>query len=549
MGPVDHVPSAYVSVTTSNKTNGKPKGEIQQFVEQGFRALQSGDRRRAAEICTQALRQRPDMARAHYLAALLAIDSGQHEVARKALRRTVELNERHAPAWAQLARSYVNTGEFVKAEACLENAVKAEQGNPVVHDLIGTAFRLAGNLDAARQWHQKAVAGAAAHVPFLINLANIHLYFGESDEADHLLGRCIDIEPGNAQLHWLLSRSSKAMNVWHIEAMQDLLASQREPRAIAYLNYAIGKEAEDLEDWALAFDAFEAGAAARRATVAFDERHDAAVFEAAESLFTEAWLAGQQPGLSDAAPIFIVGEPRSGTTLLDRMLDAHSRVNSAGELRHLGFAIRRTSGLDEPRQFSPELLRAAATADPFQVGTAYFESTASLRGSAAHLVDKLPVNYLYLPLILAALPKAKILHMHREPMDACFSIYKQLFADAYLYSYDQEELARHYLRYRKLMDVWRERFPGRFVDVAYEQLVQSTETTLRGVFEQVGLSWQEQCLDFATSKTAVTTASAAQVREKPHTRSIGRWRRYEKRLQPMFRILAEAKIIQNIAPS
>jgi Flp pilus assembly protein TadD len=544
LAQVDHARPACVSVTTSSNTNGKPKGEIQQFVEQGFRALQSGDRKRAADICRQALQQRPDMARAHYLAALLALDAGQHDVAQAALRRTVELNDQHAPGWAQLAKSFVLTGEFVKAEACLENAVNTEKGNPVVHDLIGAAFRLAGNLEASRHWHARAVAGAPNHVPFLINLSNLHLFFGETEDADSLLSRCIELEPDNAQVHWLLSRTSKAMNVWHIEAMQDLVAAaQGNARSSAYLNYAIGKEAEDLGDWPLAIDAFAAGAAARHKTVAFDEQHDASVFAAAEAVFSEEWLAGQEPGLSDAAPIFIVGEPRSGTTLLERMLGEHPKVNSAGELRHLGFAIRRITGLNEARQFSADLLTAAANADTFQIGAAYFESTASLRGEAAHLIDKLPVNYLYLPVILAALPKARIIHMQREPRDACFSIYKQLFADAYLYSYDQEELARHYVRYWKLMNVWRDRFPGSFLDVAYEDLVQSTEHTLRGVLEYAGLSWQQQCLDFANSRAPVTTASAAQVREKPHSRSIGRWRNYERQLGPMHKVLADAKII------
>ena len=509
-------------------------------MERGFRALQAGDRRAAAEICQQALERNPEMARAHYLAALIALDAGKHDTAQRALQTTVKLNERHAPAWAQLARSFVATGDFVKAEGCLQNAVNAEKGNPATHDLIGSAFRLAGNLEAARHWHDKAVRGAPAHVPFLINMANIHLYFGEQEEADSVLGRCLEIEPGNAQLHWLLSRTSPARNVWHIEAMQDLLTEQTQPRALAYLNYAIGKEAEDLEEWSLAFDAFEAGANARRDTVAYDEENDKAVFATAMKLFTREWLARQEPGLSDAVPVFIVGEPRSGTTLLERMLGAHPQVHSAGELRHFGFAVRQTTGIDEPRQFTPELLEAAAGADPFRIGVAYFESTASLRGEAAHLVDKLPVNYLYLPLILAALPQAKVLHLTRAPMDACFAIYKQLFADAYLYSYDQQELARHYVRYLELMQTWQERFPGRFLDVAYEDLVTDTEGTLRAVLAHADLSWQPACLDFTDAGPAVTTASAAQVREKPHKRSIGRWRRYEERLQPMREVLAAA---------
>jgi len=480
------------------------------------------------------------MARAHFLAALLALDAGNHATAQKALRRTVSLNERHAPGWAQLAKSYVATGEFVKSEECLLNAVNTQQGNPAVLDTIAATFRLAGNLEAARHWQAKAVEREPTHVPFLVNLANIHLYFGEQEKADELLSRCLEIEPGNAQVHWLLSRTSKALNVWHIEAMQDLVAKQTEPRATAYLNYAIGKEADDMEDWALAIDAFTFGAKSRRRTVEYDEQNDVEVFDEVRSLFTREWLKSREPGLSDAAPIFIVGEPRSGTTLLERMLGVHSKVNSAGELRHLGFAVRRIAGCNEPRQFTAALLRAAADANMFDIGTAYFESTASLRGDAAHLIDKLPANYLYLPLILAALPKAKILHMRRDPLDACFAIYKQLFADAYLYSYDQQELARHYARYAQLMETWRRRFPGRFLDVDYENLAGNTDACLRDVFEYAGLSWQSACLEYYGMDTAVTTASAAQVRQKPHTRSIGRWRHFERELEPMRQILAQA---------
>jgi tetratricopeptide (TPR) repeat protein len=525
---------------SENGPGNIPSPVVRRLVQNGFRALHAGDRHAAADFCRRALEEMPDMPRAHYLAALIALEGGNHPIAIKALQKTVELRDDHSAAWAQLAQVYLLTGEFVKAEGCLENAVNTEQGKAAVSDLIGTAFRLAGNLEASKHWHERAVDKEPGHVPFLINLANVHLYFGEQQAAEDQLDRCLELQPSNPQVHWLLSRTSKVENVWHIEAMQDLLAEERDSRGIAYLNYAIGKEAEDIEDWQLAFAAFSQGAEARRETVAFDERNEIDVFDTVTGLFTKAWLEHQEPGPNVAAPIFIVGEPRSGTTLLDRMIAAHSAVNSAGELRHLGFALRQVSGLQEPRQFSPQLVRAAATADMSAIGVAYLRSTESLLGNAAHLIDKLPGNYLYLPLILAALPNAKILHLTRDPMDACFAMYKQLFADAYLYSYDQQELARHYVRYARLMETWRERFPGRFLDVSYEDLVTDSEETLRTVFEHVGLSWQRQCLDFHKDQSAVTTASAAQVREKPHQRSIGRWKRYEQQLQPMRDVLAES---------
>ena len=528
------------SDTVSTRKRRVPSPLVRRTVQNGFRALESADIATAAEFCRSALQQAPQFARAHYLAALIALETGDLPVALKALQKTVELREDHAAAWAQLARLYLLTGSFVKAEGCLENAVSAERGRGAVADLIGTAFRLAGNLEAARHWHERAVASEPGQLPFLVNLANVYLYFGELQAAEDQLNRCLEIQPSNPQIHWLLSRTSKAENVWHIEAMQDLVAEEPGERGLAYLHYAIGKEAEDLEDWRLAADAFALGARARRSTVAYDEQNEVTVFEATSELLTDEWLAQQEPGPNVAAPIFIIGEPRSGTTLLDRMLTAHSAVNSAGELRHFGFAIRKVAGIEEHRQFSPELIRAAARTDVSRIGVEYLRSTENLLGDAAHLIDKLPVNYLYLPLILAALPNAKILHMRRDPMDACFAMYKQLFADAYLYSYDQQELGRHYVRYSELLATWHVRFPGRFLTVEYEDLVTNTEEALRTVFEHVGLSWQQQCMDFHTLPGAVTTASAAQIRERPHQRSIGRWRKYEKDLQPLHGILAAA---------
>ena len=147
-----------------------------------------------------------------------------------------------------------------------------------------------------------------------------------------------------------------------------------------------------------------------------------------------------------------------------------------------------------------------------------------------------------IPLILAALPNAKIVHLVRDPMDACFASFKQLFADAYLHSYDQREMARHHARYRHLMEAWRERFPGRFFDISYEDTARDLEPNARALLEYLELPWEDACLEFHRQDTAVSTASAVQVREPAHTRSIGRWRRYEAELQPMAEELEQAEI-------
>jgi Tfp pilus assembly protein PilF len=243
--------------------NGKnrPSRQMQQVVEKGFAALGAGDRQSAADLCRTALAEQPDMARAHYLAALIALEGGDREMARQALETVVRLNDTHAAAWAQLARLFVTSGQFVKAEGCLLNAVNTQQGNPTVLDLIGTVFRLAGNLEASRQYHEQAVAKDNQHVPFLINLANSRLYHGETQAAEAILRKCIEIQPDNPQVHWLLSGAHTATSMQHVNEMRALLESKEHPRSVAYLEYAIGKECEDLEDWQTAGEAFERGRA------------------------------------------------------------------------------------------------------------------------------------------------------------------------------------------------------------------------------------------------------------------------------------------------
>ena len=173
----------------------------------------------------------------------------------------------------------------------------------------------------------------------------------------------------------------------------------------------------------------------------------------------------------------------------------------------------------------------------------YLQSTARVRGETPRFVDKLPQNYLLIPLIIKALPNARIVHLTRDPMDACFASYKQLFADAYLHSYDLEEMARHHCRYRRLMDVWKDRFGDRFFDISYEAIVSDLETNARALIRYLDLPWEESCLQFHSLDKAVATASAVQVREPVHTRSIGRWRRYETQLAPMLATLSENGLI------
>jgi tetratricopeptide (TPR) repeat protein len=521
----------------SDKPTEAPDFQLRLLLQSGFDALHRGDVTTASKICAQVLDEDVGMPRAHFLAGLVALNAGERVTAERALENTVRLNPAHAAAWARLAQLYATSGRIRMAQAALQNAANAQRGNPATLNLIGTVFRLVGNLEASLEWHQRAVDAQPDHVPFLVNLANAHTYCGDNDNACRTLQACIDRQPDNAQVQWLLSRTATATSRDHVDAMRARLDETRDDLDVAYLQYAIGKELEDLDDVDGAFAAWSAGAAAKRRKTEWDEGRDIELFAALEETFTDDWLEAHRGECFDAGPVFIVGQPRTGTTLLDRMLDAHPAATSGGELRFFGFAVRQVAGSDEPRQFTPELLRLAAAADTTAIGEAYIDLVSSLRLDTAHIVDKLPSNYLYLPLILAALPNARVIHMRRDPMDTCLSIFKQLFADAYLYSYDLAELARHIARYRRLMSIWRERFGQRFIEVDYEHLVAEPEETLRSVLQYVGLSWNDACLDYFRGPSATSTASARQVREAPHQRSVGRWRRYAAHLRPALDVL------------
>lgn len=516
---------------------------LQALLKRGFDALNRGDPQTAAELCREALDQAPELPQAHFLVGLVALETEDRPNAHRAFRTVIKLDPDNAAAWAQLARLNASEGRVVPAEQALLETRRLKPTDPAILDTIGTVLNQMGEYEAAKAFFARANTAAPRTPQYMMNLANNLVFLGEIDTANAIFKDVIATHPNSPQAHWGLANAAKATDDSHIQQMQGLLPRNKgNLRGQGFLSYGIGKEFEDLGRWPEAFSAFSAGAAARRQTVEFDEAGEADLFTVIESLFTAKWLKQCGAGNPDRSPIFVLGQPRTGTTLIERIITSHSQVHSAGELQQFGLSIRRLAQIPNPRRFSPELFQAAAELNPHELGSAYLRSTQRMRGKTPRFVDKLPVNYMHIGLILAALPNAKIVHLVRGPMDACFASFKQLFADAYLHSYDQEEMARHHVRYRRLMTHWRQAFPGRIINVSYEDTARDLEPHARKLIASLDLPWEDACLEFHTAQQGVATASAVQVREPAHTRSIGRWHRYESELQPMIRILEEAGI-------
>ncbi len=366
-------------------TNAPPPGWIQATLRDGFDHLSAGRLNEAGTSCRKLLQARPDLVEGHFLVGLVALELQQTGNAIRAFGSVTKLQPAHGAAWANLANLFVRLGQAGRADAALAKAVEHADNNPVVLDLIGTVHGQLGEQEDAGCWFARAVEREPHNIPFQINLANNHRFLDRMDEAEALLESVLERAPDHPNAHWLVSGLRKAKDRSHVDRLQKLIGSTDNPRALAFLAYGLGKELEDLEDWTGAFNAFELGAAARRKTLAFDEAREAAMYDAFARTFTREWLDHGPAGNEDPSPIFVVGQPRTGTTLVERIIVAHSQVHSAGELRQFGHCLRRLGDYREPTFQSPKLAEIGAAIDPDSLGSAYLQTTATMRGETPAL--------------------------------------------------------------------------------------------------------------------------------------------------------------------
>jgi len=417
-----------------------------------------------------------------------------------------------ARTWDALGSVYTGCGDLVKAQVAFEKAVALEP--KVIHYQfnLATALRGNGQLEAAEATYDKVIAATPQDCEAYANRSQLRKQTPERNHIDQLKG-----------------------------LLENNIANWRDEVQICF---ALAKEYEDVSRYEESFEALQQGANLRRQQTRYQVEGDLQAIEQIIHTFSQSGIENASAGYDSAEPIFILGLPRTGTTLVERIVDSHSAVRSAGELQNFAsemikLVIAQNPGeqLDKQR-----MIEKSIAIDFAQLGQDYINSTRPMTGQCAHFIDKLPLNYLYLGLIAMALPKARIIHLTRHPMDACYAIYKTLFKEAYPFSYDQQDLGRYYLAYHKLMAHWHGVLPGRILDVSYENLVQNQEAESRRLIDYCGLEWEEQCLQFYNNPQASMTASAAQVRQPVYTSSVGKWRRYEKQLAPLKALLENGGI-------
>jgi|AntAceMinimDraft_11_1070367.scaffolds.fasta_scaffold02363_6 tetratricopeptide (TPR) repeat protein len=356
---------------------------------------------------------------------------------------------------------------------------------------------------------------------------------GRLDEAEKVYTEIIDSAPRNVDSWYMRStlRRSTTKNNRIPETLARLALEAPGAPGRVPLHYALAKEFEDVGDAASAFEHLSEGAAMRRRRLSYNVTSDVDAMLQIASVFGEDWAARTQTAANDAAPIFVIGLPRSGTTLVDRILSSHSMVASLGEVNDLAYAVTCAAGPQPNREAT---IRAASQSDMQNLGERYTRAVAGYGPAAAHLLDKTPANFLYAGLIAKALPKARIVHLRRNPIASGHAMLKTLFRMGYPFSYDQSDLGRYIAAYRRLMAHWHSIFPGRILDVEYEMLVTEPKEQTQRLLRYVALPWEDACLNFHQNAAPTATASAAQVREPIHARSTELWRAYETQLGPLI---------------
>ena len=371
-------------------------------------------------------------------------------------------------------------------------------------------------------------------------LANARITVGRLAEAETLYDELLIAAPGDGDAAYnraTLRTQTPERN--HVAQLEQLLAASPSAAAQSAFHYALAKELEDLGEHGASFAQLQEGAAARRRQLAYQVDMDERAIERIIETFDDDWLAGAGAGCQEHGPIFIVGLPRSGTTLVERILGRHSAVGSVGEVAELPLAVTRASG---PGGGKSDLIDRASRCDLASLGHSYWRAIRGYGVVGQCLIDKTPLNFLYLGLIAAALPHARIVHVRRHPLASCYAMYKTLFRMGYPFSYDQVDLARYYLSYHRLMEHWRMTLPGRFLDLDYESLVDDPRGQSERLLAYCGLEWQEACLSFHEDSRPSATASAAQVRRPIYRDSLDQWRHYQAGLAPLTRLLQHGGI-------
>jgi len=529
----------------------------------------------AAAHYQRALTLKPDYAEAHNNLGIALKEQGKLDEAIAHYQHAVALKPGYAEAHNNLGNGLKQQGKLNEAMAHYQRALALKPDYAEAHNNLGIALEEQGKLDEAIAHYKRAVAVKPGSADIHNNLGNVFKQQGKYGEAIAHYQRAIALKPDYAEAHNNLGIALKEQGQFDEAQRASERALQLAPRNGLYyrqlfdgmrvvagdrglaaaeklaedmaslpvgdqkeLHFALGKAYADLKQRERSFRHFLEGNALKRREFVYDEPGMLGFLDRVRAVFTAELMHSKRDlGNPSMVPIFIVGMPRSGTTLVEQILASHPEVFGAGELTEFSKAVT-SLGMSNGALSYPEAVPALSAEELRQLGASYLDAVVAAAPVAERITDKMPGNFSFVGLIHLALPNARIIHMRRDPIDTCLSCFSLLFTGDLPYGYDLGELGRFYRAYQTLMEHWRQVLPaGVMLEIRYEEVVADIERQARQIVAYCGLEWDDACLAFYKTQRPIQTASATQVRQPIYRTSVGRWKRYQHFLQPLIKEL------------
>ena len=533
--------------TMTSRKPGNAEAVTARTLEERIRAqAEAGDTRAAIAACEQLNREYPDYAPGWHATSRLALQLNNPPIALNAIDRALAIEPKSTPWLLQKGLCLARLRRIPDLEATVATLAARDLQTAYEYSTLALLYTELGRRADAVHLYEQAARLHPDEPKHYYNLACLQRSLGDIEAAERNFDRTLELDPGDYEALKIRSElRTQTVDNNHVDGLEGLLhAGLTDPRGKTQVCFALAKELEDLGEYERSFRYLKQGADSRRSYMRYDVQRDIDTMASIRDVFSAELFSQAHDGHDSDEPIFVIGMPRTGTTLVERILSSHSDVFAAGELTNFAVEMMRLAGqaAGDRQVGRGELVSLTAGLDFAQLGKAYVDSTRPFTGHTRKFIDKLPLNFLYVGLIRLALPHAKIVSLVRHPLDTCYAIYKQLFVDAYPFSYDLVELARYYVAYDEMMQHWDTVLPGVIHKVTYESLVANFETEARRLVDYCGLNWQAQCLAFYENPEASLTASTVQVRKPVYSSSVGKWRHYREQLEPLANALRDAGI-------
>jgi tetratricopeptide (TPR) repeat protein len=524
---VDHSGAASADAAAEPRVAGNP----QTLLARGDEALAGGAYAEAVDQYRRLLELEPRHAVACNSLGTALCKLGRFREAEAQFHRAIGIRASYLEALCNLGKLLRTTGRIIEAELPLRRALKVKPTHLESQINLGTTLFLLNRLPEARALLEKALRLAPRNVDALLAAASVATREGHFTDGEAMFRRALEIDP-KAPGGWAglagLRRMTAADGAW-LEGAEACLTAGLEPLPESSLRYAIGKYYDDLGDYPRAFRSYQRANELQR-TVArpYDREARTRFVDDLIRVYGSEQVSAAQPGASDSTvPVFVVGMPRSGTSLVQQILSSHPAVRGAGELEFWSLAMRKHETALRQRPPGEALIRKFAAG--------YQHAIAAHSAHAPRVVDKSPFNSEYLGIIHCVFPRARAIYLQRDPIDTCLSCYLQELPAELNFTTDLSDLAHYYRQHRRLIEHWRKTLPaGALLEVPYEGLVEDQEKWTRRILEFLGLPWDARCLDYHLTESTVLTVSYWQVRQKLYQSSIGRWRNYKEFIDPLL---------------